>query len=161
VGEVSRLLEAIQKAVELKPDLIVLDIGLPTLNGIEAARQILKLVPEYKIIFLSQESPADVVQEAFSLGALDYVVKAKAARSACCCGFSHLWEESVLIAHRRVTISTRRIVLDGMRPSTILHYGAEAPFAPALLASNCEKQQSKQTKSFGNTAFQLLPPSTQ
>ena len=72
-------LEAVQKAEELKPDLILLDIGLPTLNGIEAARQIRKLAPESKIIFLTQESSADVIQEAISLGAWGYVVKARAA----------------------------------------------------------------------------------
>ena len=79
ICEVSNGLEAVQKAEELKPDLILLDIGLPGLNGIEAARQIRKLAPESKIIFLSQESSADVVQEALSLGALGYVVKTKAA----------------------------------------------------------------------------------
>jgi DNA-binding NarL/FixJ family response regulator len=78
VGEVSDGLEAIQKAVELHPDLIVLDIGLPSLNGIETARQIRKLVPESKIIFLTQESSPDVVQEALSLGARGYVAKTKA-----------------------------------------------------------------------------------
>jgi len=56
----------------------VLDIGLPTLNGIEAARRIRKLSPESKILFISQESSADVVQEALSLGALGYVAKAHA-----------------------------------------------------------------------------------
>jgi len=75
---VSDGLEAVQKAEELKPDLILLDIGLPTLNGIEAARRIRKLVPEAKIIFVSQESSADVVQEALSLGAWGYVVKTRA-----------------------------------------------------------------------------------
>jgi DNA-binding NarL/FixJ family response regulator len=70
--------EAVQKAVELKPDLILLDIGLPTLNGIEAARQIRKFVPESKIVFVSQESSADVVQEALSLGTCSYVVKSQA-----------------------------------------------------------------------------------
>ena len=78
VCEVSDGLEAVQKAEELKPDLILLDIGLPTLNGIDAARQIRKLAPESKIIFLSQESSADVLQEALSLGARGYVVKARA-----------------------------------------------------------------------------------
>jgi CheY-like chemotaxis protein len=78
VGEASDGLEAVQKAEELHPDLIVLDIGLPTLTGIEAARRIRKLSPEPKILFVSQESSADVVQEALSLGALGYVVKAHA-----------------------------------------------------------------------------------
>jgi DNA-binding NarL/FixJ family response regulator len=78
VGEASDGLEAVQKAVELNPDLILLDIGLSTLNGIEAARQIRKLVPDSKIIFLSQESDADVLQESLSLGAQSYVLKAKA-----------------------------------------------------------------------------------
>jgi DNA-binding NarL/FixJ family response regulator len=78
VCEVSDGLDAVQKAEELKPDLILLDIGLPSLSGIEAARQIRKLSPESKIIFVSQESSADVVQEALSLGAWGYVVKTRA-----------------------------------------------------------------------------------
>lgn len=75
IGKVSDGLEAVREAVELKPDLILMDIGLPSLNGIEAARQIRSLVPKSKIIFLSQESSADVVEEAMSLGASGYVVK--------------------------------------------------------------------------------------
>jgi len=78
VGEASDGPEAVEKAVELKPDLILLDIGLPTLNGIEAARQIRKLVPESKILFLSQESSPEIMQETLSLGASGYVVKARA-----------------------------------------------------------------------------------
>ena len=78
VAEVSDGLEAVQQAQELKPDLILLDIGLPTLNGIEAARTIRKLAPESKIIFVTQESFADVLQEALSTGAQGYVLKARA-----------------------------------------------------------------------------------
>src|ERR1700751_4014986 len=78
VCEVSDGLEAVQKAEELHPDLIVLDIGLPSLNGIEAARRIRKLSPESKILFVSQESSADVVQEALGTGAHGYVVKSDA-----------------------------------------------------------------------------------
>ena len=78
VGDVTDGLEAVQKAEELRPDLILLDIGLPSLNGIEAARRIRRLCPESKILLISQESAADVVQEALALGALGYVVKAHA-----------------------------------------------------------------------------------
>jgi DNA-binding NarL/FixJ family response regulator len=70
--------EAIQKAEELKPDLIVLDIGLPELNGIEAARQIRQLSPNSKIVFLSQNNDLDVVQAALGAGGLGYVYKTDA-----------------------------------------------------------------------------------
>jgi len=80
VGEVTDGLKAVQEAQELQPDLILLDIGLPTLNGIEAARQIRRLVPDSKIVFLTQESSADLAQEAFRMGALGYVIKANAGR---------------------------------------------------------------------------------
>lgn len=78
IEEVADGLEAVQKAEDLQPDLIMLDIGLPSLNGIDAARRIRKLSPKSKILFMSQESSAHVVQEALALGALGYVVKAHA-----------------------------------------------------------------------------------
>lgn len=79
VGEASDGLEAFQKAVELEPDLILLDIRLPSLSGIETARRIREMVPEAKIIFLSVESSFEIVQEAMSLGASAYVFKTMAA----------------------------------------------------------------------------------
>lgn len=78
IDKASDGLEAVHRAKELKPDLILLDIGLPTLNGIEAARQIRQLCPESKIIFVSQESDPDIVQAALSFGALGYVLKTMA-----------------------------------------------------------------------------------
>jgi DNA-binding NarL/FixJ family response regulator len=75
VGEVSDGLEAIQKAQELQPDLIVLDIGLPRLNGIEAARRIRERVPQSKILFFSENRSWDIVEEALRTGAAGYVVK--------------------------------------------------------------------------------------
>ena len=78
VGEVSDGLQAVRTAKELQPDLIVLDIGLPSLNGIEAARRIRKLSPKSKILFVSQESSADVVRAALGTGAQGYVLKSDA-----------------------------------------------------------------------------------
>jgi DNA-binding NarL/FixJ family response regulator len=77
IGEASDGLEAVFKSEKLQPDLIILDIGLPSLNGIEAARRIVKLAPKSKIVFLSQESSPDIVRSALSLGAMGYVAKSK------------------------------------------------------------------------------------
>jgi len=80
VGEAADGLGAVQRAEALQPDLILLDIGLPELNGLEAAQQIRKLVPNARIIFLTQESASDVVGEALNLGAWGYVAKVCAGR---------------------------------------------------------------------------------
>jgi DNA-binding NarL/FixJ family response regulator len=77
ICEVSDGLEAVGKAREFHPDLILLDVGLPILNGIEAARRIRSLSPKSKILFLSQESPPDVVEEAFRLGATGFLAKTR------------------------------------------------------------------------------------
>jgi DNA-binding NarL/FixJ family response regulator len=78
IGELSDGLEAVHKAQELQPDLIVLDIGLPKLNGIEAARQIRKVAPESKIIFLTENNSPDIAAEALGTGPSGYVVKSNA-----------------------------------------------------------------------------------
>ncbi|MGA9967433.1 MAG: response regulator transcription factor [Terriglobales bacterium] len=80
IGEAADGAEAVQKAVEFQPDLILLDSDLPKLSGIEAARQIRKVVPKSKILFVSQDSNPEVLQAAFQLGARGYVIKSDAAR---------------------------------------------------------------------------------
>ena len=78
VAEVGDGLEAVQKAQELKPDLILLDIGLPTLNGLEAADRLGQVAPDARIIFLIQNSDRDVVRAVLRAGARGYVLKADA-----------------------------------------------------------------------------------
>jgi DNA-binding NarL/FixJ family response regulator len=77
VGVVSDGPEAVLKAAELQPDLILLDVGLPKMNGIEAARRIRKVAPKSKILFLTQELDVDVARVALSEGH-GYVVKSDA-----------------------------------------------------------------------------------
>jgi DNA-binding NarL/FixJ family response regulator len=80
VAEVGDGLEALQQAQELRPDLILLDIGLGKLNGLEAANRIREVAPEAVIIFLTENSDKDIVQAALNLGARGYVLKTDAGR---------------------------------------------------------------------------------
>jgi DNA-binding NarL/FixJ family response regulator len=70
----------IAEAERLKPDVIVLDIGMPQLNGIEAARRITKLVPTAKIVFITQQLDPAYVHAAFAAGAKGYVAKQSASK---------------------------------------------------------------------------------
>ena len=79
-GEAVDALEGIRKAQELTPDLIVLDVALPSMNGIEAAKQLCRAVPSAKILFLSRHADEDIAQCALSNGAKGYVVKSDAER---------------------------------------------------------------------------------
>ena len=79
VGEASDGLDAVQKAQQLQPDLILLDIGLPMLNGIEAARRIREVSCTSKILFVSENRSPEVAQKALSDGAGGYVIKSDAA----------------------------------------------------------------------------------
>jgi DNA-binding NarL/FixJ family response regulator len=78
VSQVADGVQALTAVKQLRPDLVILDIGLPGLNGIEVARRIPQLCPDSRILFMSQETSEDVVAEALSTGALGYLVKADA-----------------------------------------------------------------------------------
>jgi DNA-binding NarL/FixJ family response regulator len=78
IGEAVDGLQAVQKAEELQPDLILLDLSLPKLNGMEAFRRIRKLSPLSKVVILSQDSSPDIVQGALHLGAVGYMLKSDA-----------------------------------------------------------------------------------
>ena len=149
IGEASDGLEAVRKAEELQPDLIVLDIGLPTLSGIEAARRIRKLCPECKILFMSQESSVDVAQEAFRLGAMGYVVKAHAGRE--------------LLAAVEAVCQGRRFVSKGLSgdPWTRATAASSRPLfpqevLPSLIRGKVEITHSHEVQFYSDEAAFLL-----
>jgi DNA-binding NarL/FixJ family response regulator len=78
VGEAEDGVEAIQKAQTLEPEVILLDLGLPKLNGIEAAKEIRTIVPDTKILFLTAVNDLDLVRAALDTGAQGYVLKTDA-----------------------------------------------------------------------------------
>ena len=92
-------LEGVKKAEELQPDLILLDISLPKLNGIELARKVRKLVPKAKILFLSSNADPDVVRAAFCAGGAGYVLKVDAG------GALQAGMEAVLVGKQFVSSS--------------------------------------------------------
>jgi len=100
VAEATDGLDAIEKARALQPELILLDIALPKMNGIQVAKEISKIAPASKIIFLSQETSADVIQEAIRMRASGYVNKAKIARD--------------LVAAIEMVLEGKRFFTDGL-----------------------------------------------
>lgn len=80
VAEACDGIQAVHSAAQLHPDLILLDIGLPVMNGLDAADKIRQVSPRSKIVFLTQENDADIRDTALAAGAHGYVVKSNAER---------------------------------------------------------------------------------
>jgi len=80
VHEASDGVEAIEKGKKLRPNLVLLDIGLPYLNGMQVAREIGRLSPDTKIIFLTENRDNALMEEAFRAGASGYVIKSNAEK---------------------------------------------------------------------------------
>jgi DNA-binding NarL/FixJ family response regulator len=79
VGTAENGRELVRLAEELKPDVVLVDISMPLLNGIDATRQLLKHTPQAKVIFVTMHADADYVAEAFRAGASGYLLKRSAA----------------------------------------------------------------------------------
>lgn len=79
-GEASHGREAVEKAIQLKPEVVILDIGMPQLNGLDATRQILRANPQVKVLILTLYDSDQVVQEVLNAGARGFLLKSDAAR---------------------------------------------------------------------------------
>ncbi len=80
VGEASNGREAVEKVRQLKPDVVVLDISMPELNGLEATRQILKAAPQTEVLILTMHESEQVAREVLAAGARGYLLKSDAGR---------------------------------------------------------------------------------
>lgn len=79
-AEASNGREAVDKVWELKPDIVVMDLSMPQLNGVEATRQILRIVPDARVIILSVHDSEQLVRQIVDAGACGYVLKSAAGR---------------------------------------------------------------------------------
>ena len=79
-GEASNGREAVEKALELKPDVVVLDVAMPHLNGLEATRQILRESPRTSVLILSANESEDLVHEVLAAGARGFLLKSDAGK---------------------------------------------------------------------------------
>jgi len=80
-GEASHGKEAIDKAIDLRPDIIVMDVSMPTLNGLEATRAIRNLLPTCEILILSQHDSPEMARQAFRAGARGFIIKSSLAQN--------------------------------------------------------------------------------
>jgi DNA-binding NarL/FixJ family response regulator len=106
-GEAATGRDAVKQAVELKPDVVVLDISMPELNGLEAARQILKEVPKTEVLILTVHESETLVREVLDAGARGYLLKSDASK--------HLLSaiDSLLLRKPFLTSKVSEIVLEG------------------------------------------------
>jgi DNA-binding NarL/FixJ family response regulator len=104
--------EAVEKAQQLKPDIVILDIGMPNLNGLTAARQMLQSDPHRKILILTIDDSEQIVREVLAAGARGFVLKSDAARD--------LLDAVDALEHNRTFFTTRvaEMVLHGYRNPT-------------------------------------------
>jgi DNA-binding NarL/FixJ family response regulator len=121
--------EAVELATNSKPDIALLDIGMPNLNGLDAARQILAMSPTIRILILTMHDAEQVVREVLAAGARGFVLKSDAARD--------LVAAVDALQHRRTFFTTRvtQMVLNGY-----LHQEKESQPSPKAVLTPRERE---------------------
>jgi DNA-binding NarL/FixJ family response regulator len=106
VGEASDGAEAVEKAKKLNPDVMVLDVTMPIMNGLEACRLLRRQSPELEILFVTQHDSPQMLRDALEAGARGYVVKSNAARD--------LLEAVDAVSQHRVFTALNRAKVSGL-----------------------------------------------
>ena len=133
VGEASDGIEAVEKTQELSPDLVLLDVGLPKLSGIDVARQIQQLAPQTKILVVTGICDWDIIEQSFLSGAGGYLVKTDAAAEL------RPGVELVLMGAQFLSTTAIRHILDECK------HGGPAPFLHRIsgaIAKEAEDDES-------------------
>jgi DNA-binding NarL/FixJ family response regulator len=153
VAEVANGRAAVASAAELKPDLVVLDLTMPELNGLEAARRILSAEPAARILILTAHESEQLVREVLSVGAQGYVLKSDAGRTLVAA------LQSLLEGRSFFTSSVARMVLEGYLrsesrdPGTLQTLSArEREIVQLLAEGNSNKDVAKALKISVKTA---------
>ena len=135
VGEATDGREAVEKAKQLKPDVVILDVGMPNLNGLDATRQLLQYDPNFKVIVLTITDSDQVIREALDAGARGFVLKSDAARD--------LVSAVDALQHKRMFFTPRvnDLVLAGFLDKGHVMSKSEPPSLPTLTAREREITQ--------------------
>lgn len=134
-GEASDGRDAVEKAKQLKPDVVILDVGMPNLNGLDATRQLMQFDPNFKIIVLTITDSDQVIREALDAGARGFVLKSDAARD--------LVSAVEALQHKRMFFTPRvnDLVLAGFLDKGHAISRNEPPNLPTLTAREREITQ--------------------
>jgi DNA-binding NarL/FixJ family response regulator len=134
-GEASDGRDAVEKAKQLKPDVVILDVGMPNLNGLDATRQLMQHDPNFKVIVLTITDSDQVIREALDSGARGFVLKSDAARD--------LVSAVEALQHKRMFFTPRvnDLVLAGFLDKGHAISRNEPPSLPTLTAREREITQ--------------------
>jgi len=123
VGEAANGREAVERAIKLKPDVAILDVGMPELDGLEATRQILEAVPDTKVLVLKMHESDQMVRRALETGAHGYLLKSDLTE----CLVKAV--KDIAAGKRFLTPKVSEIVLDGFLRTKNEHQQRERPGA--------------------------------
>ena len=113
VGEACTGREAVQLAQDLRPEVVIMDIAMPLLNGVEATRQILKELPATKVLILSGHAEDEYVEQAMAIGAMGYLLKQTSAHTLAR-AIREVWKGGT---HLSPSVSRRRRFLEKQAPN--------------------------------------------